>query len=185
MFSLPWREGLNVWERERLCLICFFKYRWDQYSFCKGKEREMKKVEFLKRLNSQPQGFLAAWELRPTFSVAFPTCPSQAGGSQKVLGSCSHRREPWLQSTVSCLQGPSFSRQISHSSFQTPESGWLCDPMDCSPPDSSLCGVFQARILDWVAISSSRGYSGPRDWTCVFCIAGGFYTIWATREAWS
>ena len=57
--------------------------------------------------------------------------------------------------------------------------------MACSPPGSSVCGVFQARILDWVAISSSRGSSGPSNWTCVFCIAGGFFTIWATREAWS
>ena len=39
----------------------------------------------------------------------------------------------------------------------------LCDPMDCSPPGSSVHGVFPARILEWVAISSSRGSSPPRD----------------------
>ena len=44
---------------------------------------------------------------------------------------------------------------------------WLCDPMDCSPPGSSVHGILQARILEWVAISSSRGSSLPRDWTCV------------------
>ena len=52
----------------------------------------------------------------------------------------------------------------------------LCDPMDCSPPGSSVHGNFQARILEWVAISSSRGSSQPRDRThisCVSCIAGG------------
>ena len=51
----------------------------------------------------------------------------------------------------------------------------LCDPMDCSLPGSSIHGNFQARILEWIAISSSRASSGPRDWTlisCVFCIAG-------------
>ena len=39
----------------------------------------------------------------------------------------------------------------------------LCDPMDCSLPGSSINGIFQARILEWVAISFSRGYSQPRD----------------------
>ena len=39
----------------------------------------------------------------------------------------------------------------------------LCDPMDCSPPDSSVPGIFQARVLQWVAISFSRGSSQPRD----------------------
>ena len=48
----------------------------------------------------------------------------------------------------------------------------LCDPMDCSPPGSPLHGILQARILEWVAISSSRGSSRPRDWTCVSCISG-------------
>ena len=51
----------------------------------------------------------------------------------------------------------------------------LCDPMDCSPPGSSVHGIFQARILEWVAISSSRGSFWPRDWTCVSCIAGRFF----------
>ena len=41
----------------------------------------------------------------------------------------------------------------------------LCDPKDCSWPDSSVHGIFQARILEWVAISYSRGYSQPRDRT--------------------
>ena len=39
----------------------------------------------------------------------------------------------------------------------------LCDPMDCSPPGSSVCGISQARILEWVAISFSRGSSQHRD----------------------
>ena len=45
----------------------------------------------------------------------------------------------------------------------------LCDPMDCSPPSSSVHEIFQARILDWVAISFSRGSSQPRDQTQVSC----------------
>ena len=59
----------------------------------------------------------------------------------------------------------------------------LCDPVDCSPPSSSVHGILQARILEGVAISFSRGSSQPRDWTQVSCIAGRFFTIWATREA--
>ena len=46
------------------------------------------------------------------------------------------------------------------------------DPMDCSPPGSSVHGIFQARILEWVAISFSRGSSRPRDQTWVSCIGG-------------
>ena len=52
----------------------------------------------------------------------------------------------------------------------------LCDPMDCSPPGSFVHQISQARILEWVAISSSRGSSRPRDWTCISCMVGGFFT---------
>ena len=48
----------------------------------------------------------------------------------------------------------------------------LYDPMDCSQPGSSIHGILQARILEWVAISFSRGSSRPRDRTLVSCIAG-------------
>ena len=59
----------------------------------------------------------------------------------------------------------------------------LCDPMECSPTGSSVHRISQARILEWVAISFSRGSSWPKNWTWVSCIAGRFFTIWATREA--
>ena len=55
--------------------------------------------------------------------------------------------------------------------------------MDCSLPGSSIHGIFQARILEWVAISFSRRSSQPRDWTQVSCIVGRRFTIWAIREA--
>ena len=58
----------------------------------------------------------------------------------------------------------------------------LCDPMDCSPPGFSVYGILQARILEWVAIPFSRGSYWPRDRTQVSCIAGRFFTVWATRE---
>ena len=58
----------------------------------------------------------------------------------------------------------------------------LCDPMDCSLPGSSVHGIFQARVLEWVAISFSRGSSRPRDRTQVFHIVGRSFTVWAMRE---
>ena len=60
----------------------------------------------------------------------------------------------------------------------------LWDPMDySSPPGSSVYGIIQARILEWDAISFSRGSSWPRNWTQVSCIEGRFFTVWATRKA--
>ena len=52
----------------------------------------------------------------------------------------------------------------------------LCDPLDYSPPGSSVHGIVQARVLEWVAISSSRGSSRIGDLTCVSCLAGVFFT---------
>ena len=74
---------------------------------------------------------------------------------------------------------------------------WLVDPLLWSvkvkvaqafptpfdPMDYTVHGNLQARILEWVAIPFSRESSQPRDWTQVSWIAGGFFTIWATREA--
>ena len=59
----------------------------------------------------------------------------------------------------------------------------LCDHLDCSPPGSSVHGIFKARILEWVAISFSRGSSRLRDRTQFYCFAGRFFIILATREA--
>ena len=53
----------------------------------------------------------------------------------------------------------------------------LCNPKDCSLPVSSVCGISQARILQWVAISFSRGSSQPRDQTQVSYIAGRHFTV--------
>ena len=59
----------------------------------------------------------------------------------------------------------------------------LRDPTDCSPAGSSVHGTLQARIQEWVAIPSDRGSAQPRDQTQVSLIAGRFFTVWATREA--
>ena len=62
----------------------------------------------------------------------------------------------------------------------------LCHPMDCGPPSSSVHGILQPRILEWVAISFSRASSQPRDQTrifCISCIGRWILYHWATWEA--
>ena len=58
-----------------------------------------------------------------------------------------------------------------------------CNPIDCSLPGSSVHGILQVGILEWVTISLSRGSSWPRDWTQVSCTAVRLLTNWAMREA--
>jgi len=59
----------------------------------------------------------------------------------------------------------------------------LRNPMDCSLPGSSVHGVLQARVLEWVAMPSSGGFFQPRDQTQISHIADRFFTSWASREA--
>ena len=58
----------------------------------------------------------------------------------------------------------------------------LSNPMDCSPPGSSVHGILQARVLECVAMPFSSGSSRPRNWTWVCCTAGRLFTICTTRE---
>ena len=64
---------------------------------------------------------------------------------------------------------------------------WLspsrCNPMDCHPPGSSVHGISQTRILEWVAISFLQGSFWPRDWTHISSIGRWVLYHWATREA--
>ena len=59
----------------------------------------------------------------------------------------------------------------------------LRDPMSWSPPVSSVYGILQARVLQWIAMPFSRGFSWSRDWTWVACIAGRVFTIWASGNS--
>ena len=97
--------------------------------------------------------------------------PSSRGSSQP---------KNWTQ--ISCIAGRFFTNWATESEVAQ-LCLTLCDPIDCSPPWSSVHGIFQARILEWVAISFSRGTSRPRDQTRVSRIVGRCFTIWATREA--
>ena len=84
----------------------------------------------------------------------------------------------WTPPPATSLPTPSLRGSVVTQSCPT-----LCDPMDYSPPGSTVHEIFQARILEWVAISFSRGSSQPRDWTQVSCTAGRFFTDGATRKA--
>ena len=59
----------------------------------------------------------------------------------------------------------------------------FCNPMDCSPPGSSVHRILQPRILEWVTVPFSMGSSQPRDQTQVSSIAVRFFSIWATSKA--
>ena len=61
----------------------------------------------------------------------------------------------------------------------------ICSPMDCSPPGSSVYGIIQARILEWVIISTSRRSSRPRDRTHVSCIIGRFFATLTAKKHYS
>ena len=83
---------------------------------------------------------------------------------------------PGMRSCLSILLGlvKQKSRSVKVNVAQSCQA--LCDPMDGSPPGSSVHGILQVRILEWVAISFSRGSSLPRDRTQVSCTTGRYFT---------
>ena len=89
-----------------------------------------------------------------------------------------------------CFISPFFQYFLSAELLNKSESevAQLCqplwDPVDCSLPGPSIRGIFQASVLEWVAIFFSRGSSQPSDWTLSPTLQGGPFTFWATREAW-
>ena len=91
------------------------------------------------------------------------------------------QREPWEQGSVGFPRKPGgislfLSLTLGTTRFRSIKGP---APMDCSPPGSSVHGILQARILEWVAISFSRGSSQPRDWTQVSRIASRCFNLWA------
>ena len=86
-------------------------------------------------------------------------------------------------SSTFCISRPLIFTELPMLWLVTQSCQTLCKPMYCIPPGSSVHGILQARILEWVAVPFSRGSSQPRDQTGVSCTAGGFFTSWATREA--
>ena len=107
------------------------------------------------------------WSGLPSPQGIFPTQGSNPGllHCRQILYSLSHQGSPILCMSEVAQSCPT-----------------LCDPMDYSPPGSSIHRIFQGRVLEGVVISFSRGSSRPRDWTQVSRIAGRHFTVWATRE---
>ena len=99
------------------------------------------------------------------------------GSKTTADGDCSHEIKRCL-----LLGRKAMTNLVSMSVLVSQSCPTLCDPMDWGPPGSSVHGIFQARILELVAIPFSRGYSQPGDWTQVPRIAGRLFTVWVTRE---
>ena len=113
-----------------------------------------------------------------------------------VVDNCSELFTSWKRGTVLLFWGLLRRNGLSQSIWRGLNDGekeseseitqsclTLCNPMDCSLPGFSVHGIFQARVLEWAAISFSRGSSWPRDQTQVSCLAGRHFILWATREA--
>ena len=107
-------------------------------------------------------------------------CLIPAMGSVKQKIPRGFRRYPFLSCQQSHVTLPSLTQggMLVAQSCLT-----LRDPKDNRLPGSSVHGIFQARILDWFAMPSSRGSSQSRDQTWVSCTVGRFFTIWGIREA--
>ena len=124
----------------------------------------------------------------------FPTCSSASFYSQysscqtvlctpHVASICTFSPKSWPQHTIFPLLGtilPPFPSSLQFPSIVV----WslnltLCDPVDCSSPGSSVLGIPQGRILEWVAIFISRRLPQPRDWTHFSCIGKWILDHWA------
>ena len=115
-------------------------------------------------------------EEQPPPWVLLVLCPSK-----ELSGlSCWRFRAPNLKGNISSAHNSLTSRS---SCLVTRLWFTLCDPMDCRPPDSSVHGILQARILEWVSILFSRGSSRPRDQSCISCI--GRWALCQESYLWS
>ena len=92
--------------------------------------------------------------------------PSQRSRDEKVLDLS------WAQSSDWCCYNSKRGMLFSH----TQSCPTLCSPLDCSPPDTFVHGIFQARILEWVSVSFSRGSFQPRMEPTSPALAGRFFT---------
>ena len=100
-----------------------------------------------------------------------------------AIHSCKHAQWPASGNLPLCLKPKCFCSLTARHSNPVLSQIRLFDPRDCSPPGSSAHGIFQARKLEWVAITSSRGWSASRDGihiSCISCIAGRFFTNQST-----
>ena len=154
---------------------------------------------------SNSKNYLGAtkWQVRkmhfvPTCSlVKFPEGPSPPGSPHHFRGRNDVGEGNWIRKTwpnlMNYLPGPfthfawsareragfvsSETKVLNPNKRVAQSCPTLCNRKDCSLWGSSVHGIFQARVLEWVAISFSRGSSWPRDGTRVSCIAGRHFTL--------
>ena len=109
--------------------------------------------------------------------------PASAGDTGSIPAPGSSHVGPCATTTEPVLPNKREEQEKNRESEVAQSCLTLCDPMDCSLAGSSIHMIFQARVLEWVAMSFSRGSSQLRDRTQVSCTAGRCLTVWATREA--
>ena len=142
---------------------------------------------------------ISYWEYLTIWKSALPVFP-WAQSTSFPLSTLNSFRECW-KSEAAAAHDLILVEVDGKQSWQVPICGWqyacmctkllplcltLCDTMDCSPPHSSVHGILQARILDWVTIPSSRGYSRPRIEPISLtspALTGGFFTTSAIWES--
>ena len=135
-------------------------------------------INWLPWTNNQAPGFHLP-QFPKSFHFVLPKCLQTrcACLTQGTWQSRASKSLHWLFLLINCLWRWKCCAEVSCSVMSD-----CCDPMDCSPPDSSVHGILQARTLEWVAISFSRGSSQPRDQTQVSRIAGGFFRHFRQKE---
>ena len=124
---------------------------------------QCKEIEENSRMGKIRDLFKKSTDSKGTFHANMDTIKDRNDVDLKEAEDIEKRWQEYIEITQSC---PTF-----------------CNPMDCSPPGSSLHGFLQARVLEWVAISFSRGSSWPRDRTWVSHIPGRRFNLWAARKA--
>ena len=102
------------------------------------------------------------------------------GSKITAVGDCSHEIKKHLLLGRKAMTNLKWKKSESEVAQLCPT---LCNPKDCSLPGSSVHGIFQARVLEWFAISFSRGSSQPRDLAQVSCTVSRPFSIWATSES--
>ena len=107
------------------------------------------------------------------------SCDEEPANKWKIFRKIKNSLNLWQESK----SGKTIKVKKEGESEVTQSCPTLCDPVDCDLPGSSGHGILQASILEWVAISFSRGSSRPRDWTWVSRLAGRHFNLWTTREA--
>ena len=155
---------------------------WTAFPFSSGSSQPRNRTQ----VSHIPGRFFTSWATRETHKILMCLFSYQSKSIyatwaqwQIICLQMQEAQETWINDwartrACACTHARTHTHTHTHGIQVT-----YCNPMDCSLPGSSVCGIFMARILEWVAISSSRGSSWPRNQThvpCISCIAGGFFT---------